>query len=221
MQILYEDKDCLAVRKLAGMPTQPDPSGDLDVLTALSAQCGVPLYLIHRLDRAVGGVLLFAKHKRSAAALSEAVRSQGLCKEYLCVFDGTLAPEGDMKDLLFHDKRKGKAFVTDSERKGVKEAHLSYRVLSAVPGEGGPLSFACIQLHTGRFHQIRVQFASRGCPLFGDGKYGSHRKGNIALYATALTFPTSHGDVTVRDLPDADAYPWNLFAKEIEIYDTN
>ncbi len=221
MQILYEDKDCLAVRKPAGMPSQPDMSGDSDVLSTLSARCGVPLFLVHRLDRPVGGVLLFAKHKRSAANLSEAVRSHTLGKEYLCIFDGTLAPEGELKDFLFHDKRKGKAFVADTMRAGVRAAHLSYRILSSASADGGTLSLACVRLHTGRFHQIRVQLASRGCPLFGDGKYGSRRKGDIALYAAALTFPTAKGNMTVCDLPQAHMYPWILFEKEIMAYDTD
>lgn len=216
LTVVYEDRTCIAVRKPAGMPSQPDPSGDADVLTALSARCGKPLYLVHRLDRVVGGILLFAKDASAAAHLSESMRERRVEKVYLCVCEGSLPPCGDMKDLLFHDKRKGKAFVVDRMRSGVKEASLSYRVLATRETEGKTLCLTEVTLHSGRFHQIRAQFSHRGTPLVGDGKYGSRVKGAVALYATCLTFPVEQGTVTVRDMPNTDTFPWSLFCEECD-----
>ncbi len=215
MNVVYENADVLVIEKPAGMPSQPDPSGDADALTLAAAETGVPLYLVHRLDRTVGGLLLFAKTGRAAAQYSELVRTHTMQKIYLCICEGDLPPQGEMADLLFHDKRKGKAFVVTRRRDGVKEASLSYRILASRAEVATTYHLCEVTLHSGRFHQIRVQFASRACPLVGDGKYGSRQKSAIALFATRLSFPTREGSITVRALPDTAHHPWSMFSEEL------
>ncbi|MFQ8766707.1 MAG: RluA family pseudouridine synthase [Oscillospiraceae bacterium] len=152
---------------------------------------GASIYPVHRLDQAVGGVMVFAKTERMAAKLSKAIQEGKLQKEYLAVL--TKRPEedsGELHDLLFHDRFKNKTFVVSKERKGVKKAALSYRVLAESNGR----CLVHVRLSTGRTHQIRVQFASRGCPLVGDGKYGSRvNAASPALWSYALTLPGAGG----------------------------
>ena len=137
-------------------------------------------------------------------------------KEYLAVLSSLpTEAEGRLTDYLYHDKQKNKAFVTDGGRKGSKEAVLDYKVLSALP-DGHTL--VLVRLHTGRTHQIRVQFASRGLPLVGDGKYGSREKAPyIGLWAFRLTFahPITGKELTATALPDTEILPWSLFRGEI------
>ena len=156
------------------------------MLALLPAQCGGRAYPVHRLDRGVGGVMVFARTRQAAAALSQSVQQGKLTKEYLCVVSGAPeAAEGVLQDLLFHDSGRNKTFVVRRMRKGVKEASLSYRVLGTAEGR----SLVHVRLHTGRTHQIRVQFASRGMPLLGDRKYGGAPAEQIALWSCRLSFP--------------------------------
>ncbi len=146
---------------------------------------------VHRLDRGVGGVMVYAKTPEAAARLSAAIQARELKKEYLAVVRGTLEPEyGEMRDLLFHDRRQNKTFVVERARAGVKEALLEYDVIDRMTtARGEECSLVHILLHTGRTHQIRVQFASRGHTLLGDGKYGARGDNRpIALFATRLAF---------------------------------
>lgn len=166
----------------------------------------------HRLDKAVCGCLLVATDKNAAASLSKALRSREIEKEYLCVCEGSFNADerrGEMKDLLFFDRSKQKSFVAKKARRGVKEASLEYEVLDSAVCEGGrTLSLVKIKLHTGRTHQIRVQFASRRHSLCGDGKYGSHdNKCTVALLSYALTVKGERTECK----PDTDTYPWNMF----------
>ena len=166
--ILYLDNAILVCVNPAGILSQGAPEGGTDLPVLLSRQCGGQVYPIHRLDRGVGGVMVYARTKPAAGALSRAVQLGALKKEYLCIVSGgPEAAEGIYRDLLFHDSTRNKTFVVQRLRKGVKEASLSYRVLDT----SGNRSLVRIQLHTGRTHQIRVQFASRGMPLLGDRKY--------------------------------------------------
>ena len=184
--ILYQDRSILVCVKPAGVLSQGAPGGEADLLSLLSTQCGGAAYPVHRLDRGVGGVMVFARTRQAAAALSQAVQRGELVKEYLCVVSG--APEtaeGGYRDLLFHDSARNKTFVVRRMRKGVKEASLSYRVLGTAEGR----SLIHVRLHTGRTHQIRVQFASRGMPLLGDRKYGGAPAEQIALWSCHLSFP--------------------------------
>ena len=126
------------------------------------------------------------------------------------------ADSGELRDLLFHDAARNKSFVVQRERKGVKQAALTYRLLATAETEQGPLSLLRVELQTGRSHQIRVQFASRRLPLLGDTRYGSRIRGEIALFSCALSFPDP-GDGVGRSyaaLPP-DAYPWNLFDRTL------
>ena len=212
MKILYVDKDLILCQKPAGIPSQPDPSGQLDLLTSLQAQYPTAS-LIHRLDTPTGGVMVFGLSLKSTAKLCTLVQDhETFCKEYLAVLPVPPAEsEGMFRDFLFHDKQKNKAFVTDGKRRGSKEAVLDYHTLTTLP-DGHTL--VLVRLHTGRTHQIRVQFASRGLPLVGDGKYGSREKvPYIGLWAYRLTFPHPFTGkrVSACTTPDVETLPWSLF----------
>jgi 23S rRNA pseudouridine1911/1915/1917 synthase len=214
--ILYNDRELLLVRKPAGIPSQPDPSGQSDLLTSLQADYPTAS-LIHRLDTPTGGVMVFGLAPKATAKLCALVQDHNLfCKEYLAVLSSPPPDtEGRLTDFLYHDKQKNKAYVTDGKRKGSKEAVLDYRVLSTLP-DGHTL--VLVRLHTGRTHQIRVQFASRGFFLVGDGKYGSREKAPfIGLWAYRLTFPhpITGKEITASARPDTEAFPWSLFHDQI------
>ena len=184
--VLYQDKDLVVCRKAPGLLSEGE--GPDSLVTLLSRQCGVPVYPVHRLDRGAAGLMVFARSQASAAALSRAVQEKRLNKEYFALVSGVPAPAaGEMTDFLFKDSQKGKVFAVKRPRKGVREARLTYRTLWS--GGAEPVSLVRILLDTGRTHQIRVQFSSRGMPLLGDGKYGSRVKGELALFSCALGFP--------------------------------
>jgi len=186
----------------------------------LSAQCGGRFFCVHRLDKAVGGVMVYARDGKTAAKLSEMFAAKdGVTKEYRAVVQGVPAPpEGTLRDLLFHDAAKNKTFVVDRMRRGVKEAVLDYTLLAAAEAEdAGPLSLLSVTLRTGRSHQIRVQFGSRKLPLAGDGRYGSAVKASgIALQSHRLAFLHP---VTGRPLeytaPAPEGFPWSLFPETL------
>lgn len=181
--ILYQDSALLVCLKPAGLLSQAGPGEDL--LQLLGRQEGCTLFPVHRLDRGVGGVMVFAKTSRAAAALSAAIQAHRVQKLYLCVVHGQ--PEessGVYRDLLFHDRARNKTFVVKRVRSGVKAAELEYIVLDSRED----ISLVRVRLLTGRTHQIRVQFSSRKTPLVGDGKYGGG-SGGIALWSYSLSFP--------------------------------
>lgn len=211
-QILYQDRHLILIRKPAGVPSQPDPSGQPDLLTALQA-IQPTASLIHRLDTPTGGVMVFGLTPKATAKLCALMQDHAAFrKEYLAVLSAPPAEtEGRLTDYLYHDKQKNKAFVTDGGRKGSKEAVLDYRVLSTL-SDGHTM--VLVRLHTGRTHQIRVQLASRGLPLVGDGKYGSREKAPfIGLWAFRLSFlhPVTEKPISAEALPDPDVFPWSLF----------
>ncbi len=214
IQILYADHDLLLCRKPAGVPSQPDPSGQLDLLTTLSSSYK-NVSLIHRLDTPTGGVIVFGLTPKATAKLCTLVQDHGkFQKEYLAVLSKPPKDDiGELRDFLYHDKRTNKSFVTDGGRKGSKEAILDYRVIAKA--EDGH-TLVLVRLHTGRTHQIRVQFASRGLPLVGDGKYGSREKcPYIGLWAYRLTLPHPVNGNTVSALakPDETIIPWSYFSE--------
>ena len=215
IEILYKDRDLLICKKPAGMPSQPDLSGQEDLLTELS-KTYKSVRLVHRLDTPTGGVMVFGLSQKATAKLCSLVQDHALfCKEYLAVLPKS--PENDdgrLCDYLYHDKRTNKSFVVEKARKGSKEAVLEYRVLEK-KDDGRTL--VLVRLHTGRTHQVRVQFASRGLPLAGDGKYGSREKCPfIGLWAYRLNFPhpITGKEVSVSAKPDGTLAPWDSFEYE-------
>ena len=156
--------------------------------------------------------MIFARNRKSAAALSELVRDRQITKEYYAVVEGKI-DSGVMQDLLYKDTRTSKAYVVKNERNGVKKASLSYETLDVVATERGDLTLVKITLDTGRFHQIRAQFSSRRHPIVGDKKYGSRLvlRGGIALMSFHLSAEISDESIDVFACPDTNFYPWSLF----------
>ena len=215
IKIVYESKNIVIVAKPAGIPTQPDPSGDEDAMTRTAALLSLKvdnLYLINRLDRVVGGLIVFARNKRYAAALSEMVSGKGIVKEYLAVVSGN-PDRGRYVNYIYKDARISKAFLVDRKRAGVKEAVLDLAPVASVDEASGVQTLVKVRLHTGRYHQIRCQLSSRGNPIVGDGKYGSRDKcaAYPALFASRLSFSVLDELVDVRLYPDANEYPWCKF----------
>lgn len=185
IDILYKDNSIIVCIKQPGELSQAGNGGERSLLTALEEAHGAPVYPVHRLDRETGGIMVYARTKEAAARLSDAIARRMMEKEYVCIVRG--APEADsgtFRDLLLHDKQRNKVFVVNRMRGGVKEAVLDYRVLARQDNTG----LIRVHLHTGRTHQIRVQFSSRKMPLIGDGKYGGG-KGELALWSCHLSFP--------------------------------
>lgn len=179
MEILYSDNQIVVAVKPVGLDSEKE------VPSALEEQLSGDIFPIHRLDKNVGGVMVFARTKSAAAALSKAVQEGSMVKEYVALVHGTPPETGDWEDLLFKDSRKNKVFVVKKLRKGVKPARLEF-----VRRTAGENSLVQVRLHTGRSHQIRVQFASRGFPLVGDHKYGSRDAATAPmLFSCRLTFP--------------------------------
>ncbi len=188
MEILYSDKQIVVIVKPAGMDSEHE------VPAAIGGEC----YPVHRLDKNVGGVMVYARTKQAAAALSKAVQEGTMVKEYVAMVHGAPPEAGDWSDLLFKDSSKNKVFVVKKERRGVKKARLEFVRLTE-----GETSLVRIRLHTGRSHQIRVQFASRSFPLVGDGKYGA--KDNVPaplLFSCRLTFPLGGKTLVFQAEPD-------------------
>lgn len=212
IQILYEDRDILLLRKPHGVPSQPDLSGQPDVWTELK-KTHATASLIHRLDTPTGGTMVFGLSPKATARLCALVQDhEQFCKEYLVLLSAPPSEsEGVLRDRLYHDKQRNKAFVVTGDRKGSKEAVLDYKTLASAPDGHTLLQ---IRLHTGRTHQIRVQLASRGLPLVGDGKYGSREKAPVlGLWAHRLSFPhpITGKEISVATWPHRELYPWSLF----------
>ena len=188
MEVLYTDRDLYVIVKPVGMDSEHE------VPAALEGQ----VFPIHRLDLNVGGVMVYARTKQAAAALSKAVQEGAMVKEYVAMVHGTPPESGDWEDFLFKDSRKNKVFAVKKERKGVKYARLEFQRLSA-----GDPSLVHIRLHTGRSHQIRVQFSSRGFPLVGDHKYGARDEHTAPLlHSCRITFPFTGKTHTFEHIPD-------------------
>lgn len=164
----------------------------------LAKELGGELYTLHRLDKNVGGVMVYARNKQAAASLSKVIAQGEMVKEYMALVHGTPPRSGDWEDLLFKDSRKNKVFVVKRQRAGVKAARLCYRCLH--PGEQ---SLVRIRLYTGRSHQIRVQFSSRGYPLVGDHKYGSRDEATAPmLFSCCVSFPYKGQMHRYEELPE-------------------
>ena len=192
MKILYTDRGIVVCIKPVGLDSEAE------VPAALKAELGGEIFPIHRLDKNVGGIMVFARTKSAAAALSKAVQDGQMVKEYVAMVHGTPPESGDWEDFLFKDSRKNKVFAVKKERKGVKYARLEFSRL-----KGGEQSLVHIRLHTGRSHQIRVQFSSRGFPLVGDHKYGSRDSATAPmLFSCRITLPWNGENRIFEALPD-------------------
>ena len=192
MEILYSDRHIAVCIKPVGLDSEKD------VPQALTEALGGNIFPIHRLDQNVGGVMVYARTKFAASSLSKAVQEGTMAKEYVAMVHGAPPESGDWEDLLFKDSRKNKVFVVKKQRAGVKKARLEFTRRTA-----GDTSLVHVRLHTGRSHQIRVQFASRGFPLVGDHKYGA-RDGEKApkLFSCCLTFPWKGKELKFEKLPE-------------------
>ena len=213
LEVLYESKNAIIANKPVGMPTQADKSADPDFLSELKSEHG-ELYLVHRLDRVVSGLLVLARNKSTCAELSALAASGALGKEYLAVVEGECSG-GELVDYLYKNAALSKSFVTDKGRFGAKLASLTYECIETADTPRGVRSLVRINLKTGRFHQIRAQFSTRGHALVGDGKYGSRDSGarTPALFAYKIDV-TAGEHISAAALPDINQYPWNLFSEE-------
>ena len=220
--IVYESEDFALVNKPVGMDSEH--------------ALGEGFFPVHRLDKVASGLLLYAKNPRSAKKLSEALQEGKIKKRYHIIVESAcdtskeddealsvktnstkdtdsseakrLPKEGCFSDYLYKDVKKQKMFPVKKLRKGVKEAVLHYQVLEERDG----LALVDVELETGRFHQIRAQFSAHGFPLFGDGKYGSRKKGNVALHCYTLSFPDpKSGEKLHFAIQDRDEEPWRKF----------
>lgn len=212
LNVIYEDNHIIVVEKMVNVPSQADKTGDLDMLTIIKQYLkekynkpgNVYLGLVHRLDRPVGGVMVFAKTSKAAARLSEQVRVKEFKKKYLVVVNGKMEnKKGVLEDYLLKNEKANMSKVVSKETKNAKYAALDYEVLKY--NEEIDLSILKINLHTGRHHQIRVQLSSRNHSIYGDQKYGGRGHGKqIALWAYELTIihPVTKEEMTFKVLPE-------------------
>lgn len=209
IKILYSDAHMVVCLKPTGVLSQDGGESSMPQLLAKQLQVQ-QVYAVHRLDKAVGGVMVYALNEKAAAAFGRAVQDRTMEKTYFAVLRGVpQQAQGDLEDLLFHDKTKNKTYVVDRVRKGVKDAKLSYKTLQSVDGR----SLVSVRLYTGRTHQIRVQFASRKLPLVGDGRYGGKEPGvELGLWSCGLTLrhPVTGKELRFFHKPPQEE-PWNQF----------
>lgn len=212
LKVIYEDNHIIVVEKEPNIPSQADKTNDTDMLSIIKGYIkekynkpgNVYLGLIHRLDRPVGGVMVFAKTSKAAARLSEQVREKVFKKEYLTVVDGKMEEkEGTLEDYLWKNERNNLSKVVNKDYKNAKYAKLDYEMIKY--DEDIKLSVLKINLHTGRHHQIRVQLSSRNHSIYGDQKYGTRGRGKqIALWAYKLTIkhPITNEETTFYSIPE-------------------
>lgn len=225
LKVLYEDNHIIVVEKKTNIPSQGDKTNDIDMLTIVKQYIkekynkpgDVYLGLIHRLDRPVGGVMVFARTSKAAARLSEEVRDKVFKKQYLTIVDGKFEKTtGELEDYLLKNERTNLSKVVEANTKNAKQAKLDYEVL--IYNEETNLSLLKINLHTGRHHQIRVQLSSREHSIYGDQKYGRRGRGKqIALWAYRLTIvhPTTKEEMTFECLPEKTG-SWKILENIIE-----
>ena len=220
INVIYEDNHLLVVEKPVNVLSQGDDTNDKDMVNLLKNYLKVKynkpgnvfVGLVHRLDRPVGGIMVFAKTSKAASRLSEQVRNKSFKKTYRAVLNGNMKKDKDiLKDYLYKNKKTNMVSVVNKNHKDAKDAELSYETIS----KNEKFSMVQVDLKTGRPHQIRVQFSSRNHPLFGHQRYGQHinKKGDqIALwsYKIEITHPTTKEKMEFICNPPNN-YPWNLF----------
>ena len=231
LDILYEDEYMIACVKPYGVPSQPDTTYGVDMITMIKEYLfekgeteGEPyVAVINRLDRPVGGIILFAKNEEAAAKLSDMVQDGEIQKYYQVVVSGYLdEPEGEMVDYLIHDKKNNLAKVVSKDTKGAKKAMLNYEVLDELDTDEGTISYLLVELITGRHHQIRCQMAAHGVPVWGDTKYnpafqsggkkggakGKKKAPDIGLFSTRMEFvhPFTGEEIFLHREPEGDAF---------------
>ena len=211
LKVIYEDNHIIVVEKIPNVPSQEDETGDISMMSLVKDYIkekynkpgNVYLGLVHRLDRPVGGVMVFAKTSKAASRLSNQVREKVFKKEYLAVVDGKLEQEkGTLENYLYKDKKTNTSYVVNKDKKDSKYAKLDYEVIKY--DKENNLSLIKINLHTGRHHQIRVQLANIGHSIYGDQRYGTRGKNKqIALWAYKLSIehPTKKERIEFEDLP--------------------
>ena len=226
MKIIHQTAEYVVVCKAAGEDSEHDLP---EMLAEQNGDRATDYYVVHRLDQAVAGLLVLARNRVTAAELSRQLTENRLRKTYLCVVPGVPAPaSGEMQDLLYQDKMKRKMFPVKRKRAGVKEASLRYHVLETklmnttvtsskqedtAAVSASQLTLVEVELQTGRFHQIRCQFAARKLPLVGDGKYGSRvRSPHLALFCRQLSFydATEKKECSFTAATPAE-FPWEIF----------
>ncbi len=221
LEVLYEDNHIIVVHKPSGVPSQEDSSGDKDMLTMVKEYIkqkynkpgNVFVGLVHRLDRPTGGVMVFAKNSKSAARLSEAIKSHEVDKTYFAIVNGGFSStSGRLVNYLKKDEKNNKVQIVPQTEEGAKRAELDYKVLAKNQNH----SLVKIKLYSGRGHQIRVQLANIKCPIVGDNKYGNAEKVMLNLYAVELSFvhPTTKQKMVFKVFPPEEAFAWNEFNLE-------
>ncbi len=221
LEIIYKDSRIAVVCKPAGVPSQEDKTKCASVLRLLSERFdeldeSSEVYPVHRLDRGVGGLMVVARTKSSAASLSRAVTEGELRKEYLAITKGR-CEGGEYTDYLFKDSTTNKSYAVKTERRGAKLARLDAIPLETKEYKGRELTLIRVRLYTGRHHQIRCQLATRGTPIIGDKKYGGQDSEckNIALFSSSLKFSLDGEKFEFTLCPNTEDYPFSLFREEL------
>ena len=209
MTVHYEDNDIIVCEKPYGVSSQ-ESDGE-NMINLLKSHTGCDVFCVHRLDIQTTGLMVYAKNKNSAGNISAQITDGKFVKKYVCICHGVCEENGTMQDLLFHDRVKNKTFTVQTKRKGTKEASLEYKRLATAKIKEKNVSLVEIFLHTGRTHQIRVQFASRGHVLFGDGKYGAKDNAKISLHSCKIEFyhPKSNQKMCFESFPKGEI--WDSF----------
>ena len=213
MEILYSDNKIIVCVKPRGVFSTDEEGGVPSLLRTWLGDEKASVYTVHRLDAPVGGAVVYARTRHAASDLSRDIRHDNFRKEYLAVIHGTPQKKQDtLRDFLLRDQRKKKTFAVSGPEKGAQEAALEYTLLERAEG----LSLVRIGLLTGRTHQIRSQFSSRGMPLWGDRKYGAEDDGPIALWSNRLRFPhpLTGENMDFRSPPPPEE-PWAYFKEEL------
>lgn len=233
IEVLYEDNHLLVVKKPPNLLTQGDDSGEVNLLDMAKLYIkekyqkpgDVYLGMVHRLDRPVGGVITFARTSKAANRLTQQIQAREIEKYYLSVVEGNIKEKkGVLENYLIKDRNQNISFVVSKEEPGAKFARLFYEKIATIQETSESYTLLKIKLETGRSHQIRLQLAHFGHPLFGDNKYGEKTNQStkqLALWSCEMGFthPTTKEKMRFHTIPNVEQFPWGLFLKEIRQYE--